>query len=107
MIVRAPSNGSYARGEHLDYDILSGQITLDGGDEVMMQQQVNEIHARSIVYQPGEAGRLGRLLADGTGRLRGVPPKSADKQPTSGHQGEASASGQQPPQIFECIGRVI
>ncbi len=101
VIVRAPSNGSYARGEHLDYDILSGQITLDGGDEVMMQQQVNEIHARSIVYQPGEAGRLGRLLADGTGRLRGVPPKSADKQPTSGHQGEASASGQQPPQIFE------
>ena len=85
MIVRAPSNGSYARGEHLDYDILSGQITLDGGDQVMMQQQVNEIHARSIVYQPGEAGRLGRLLADGAGSLRGVPPKSADKQPNPGN----------------------
>ena len=100
VIVRAPSNGSYARGEHLDYDIRSGEIILDGDDEVTMQQQLNEIHARSIDYQPGELGRLGRLLAIGPGWLRGVPPQhqpeaSARERPLS------AAAPQQPPQLFE------
>jgi hypothetical protein len=109
VIVRAPSNGSYARGEHLDYDIVNGQITLDGGDEVTMQQQVNEIHARSVVYQPGEAGRLGRLLAIGPGWLRGVPPQSADKQSAPGQPANKPAQQRpaspapppQQPQLFE------
>jgi lipopolysaccharide export system protein LptA len=102
VILRAPSNGSYARGEHLDYDIRSGQLTLDGGDEVIAQQHENEIHGRSIVYQPGEAGRLGRLLVDGAGWLRGVPPQSADKQPQPAHQSEARAEAPAAPQqLFE------
>ncbi|HEX4000594.1 MAG TPA: hypothetical protein VHX65_18745 [Pirellulales bacterium] len=109
VIVRAPSNGSYASGEHLDYDIPTGQVTLDGGDQVTMQQQTNEIHARSVVYQPGEPGRLGRLLAIGPGWLRGVPPQSSDKPQSPKQFGGVAGQRnpvppgvpQQPPQLFE------
>lgn len=121
VIVRAPSNGSYARGEHLVYDIAAHRITLDGGDEVWMQQRLNEIHGRKIVYEPGENGQLGLLSATGAGWLRGVPPQPAPKKQTPGspadnprqtsmvHPFDASqppagmqpTAGTEPPQLFE------
>lgn len=122
VIVRAPSSNSYARGQHLDYEIQSRHIKLDaapgGGDEAMMQQQVNEIHARKIDYLPGEQGQLGTLTAIGPGWLRGQPPKSAKPQTGGQSLGDAAqqppfgpmpfaqppsdaSAAAQPPQLFE------
>jgi hypothetical protein len=79
VIVRAESNGVFARAEHLDYDIVSGEIALDDPQEMILRQFANEIHARSLVYRPGEPGRLGRLQAIGPGWLRAVPPQAGEK----------------------------
>jgi hypothetical protein len=70
--ISAPANKMYARGEHLQYDCQTGCIALGGNQEVVLQQDADEIHARSIQYQPAPPGRpVGRLLAQGPGWLRG------------------------------------
>ncbi|HEY2146806.1 MAG TPA: hypothetical protein VGH32_02645, partial [Pirellulales bacterium] len=91
VILRAESNGVYARAEHIDYDIVTGRVVLDDAREVMLRQFANEVHCRSLDYTPGEAGRLGRLEALGPGWLRAVP-----------RQAGATASGRSnlPPQSF-------
>ncbi len=106
VIVRAPSNGAYARGEHLDYNILSGRLLLEGGDEVTLQQVHNEIHARSVDYQPGEAGRLGLLMAVGPGWLRGAPQQNGNQpkgaaNPIAVNPIVAPIGPQAPLQLFE------
>ena len=75
VILRAESNGVFARAEYIDYDIVTGRIVLDDAREIMLQQFANEVHCRSLDYTPGEAGRLGRLQAIGPGWLRAIPPQ--------------------------------
>lgn len=85
-IVSAPTNKLQAQGERLQYDLVSGAIALAGGQEVWLQQDINEIHARNLRYQPAEPGRLGQVYANGPGWLRG---KMADRPvgaPQSGPQ---------------------
>jgi hypothetical protein len=77
VVVHAPSQRVHARGQRLEYDLQTGRIVLDGTHEVMLQQAPNEIHARSLQYQPAAAGSLGRILARGPGWLRG----QMDRQP--------------------------
>lgn len=70
-IVSAPADKVSAQGERLEYDLQSGSLLLDGSHEVQLQQLTNEIHARSVRYDPAGPGRLGRMLAKGPGWLRG------------------------------------
>lgn len=71
VVIRAPSRGVEARGQRLLYDLRTGLIRLDGNREVHLQQGVNEIHAQSLQYEPHETNRLGKVLAEGPGWLRG------------------------------------
>jgi lipopolysaccharide export system protein LptA len=80
VVVHAPSENLHARGEHLQYDLQTGQIVLEGTHEVMLQQIPNEIHARSLQYQPGGPGQLGRILAQGPGWLRGQMDQRPQQQ---------------------------
>jgi lipopolysaccharide export system protein LptA len=91
VIVSAPSQTLTARGQRLEYDLLAKSLALDGQEEVMLQQGPNEIHARGLQYQSAEPGRLGRVLAQGPGWLRGEtdPQKAA----TGGLAPENAATG--------------
>ena len=85
VVVTAPSQKEHggvvtARGPRLQYDLQAGSITLDGGQEVFLQQAANEIHARSLYYQSAGPGRLGRMEAQGPGWLRGRSADRPDQQ---------------------------
>ena len=85
VVVIAPSQKEHggvvtARGQRLQYDLQAGSITLDGGQEVFLQQGANEIHARSLYYQSAGPGRLGRVAAQGPGWLRGRSADRPDQQ---------------------------
>ena len=80
VVVHAPSERVHARGERLEYDLRTGRIVLEGTREVMLQQDPNEIHARSLQYQPAETGQLGRIVAKGPGRLRGQMDERPEEQ---------------------------
>jgi lipopolysaccharide export system protein LptA len=72
VVLRAPSQNMEARGERLEYDIERRLFVLDGQQqEVVLRQEANEVHARSLEYQQSEVpGRLGRLASQGPGWLR-------------------------------------
>lgn len=78
-VVTAPSQNVVARAERLQYDIEAKSITLDGGQEVFLQQGPNEIHARSLFYK-SDQGRLGQVAAKGPGWLRGQSPNRPAQQ---------------------------
>ena len=75
VVVTAPSQQVVARGMRLQYNLLAKSIAMDGGQEVFLQQGSREIHAASLYYQAAaEPGRLGRVVAQGPGWLRGESP---------------------------------
>lgn len=80
VVVHAPSEGVHARGQRLEYELKTGRIVLDGSHPVMLQQDTNEIHARSLQYQPADTGELGRVVAKGPGWLRGRMDERPDQQ---------------------------
>lgn len=75
VVVTAPTQRVHARGRRLEYDLGTGQITLADdrtGGEVFIRQGTNEVHAPSLAYCPDASGkRLGTVVADGAGWLRG------------------------------------
>lgn len=90
VLVRGDSSGAYIRAEHLTYDIITGRIVVEDPQEAALRQYASEIHARSVDYEPGEAGRLGRLTAIGPGWLRTA-------QQSDGKAGIVRAAIQQAP----------
>ncbi|HYW80899.1 MAG TPA: hypothetical protein VE890_15060, partial [Thermoguttaceae bacterium] len=62
VIVAAPSEEVYARGQLLEYDLLAEAITLDAADEVVLKQALSEIHARKLDYRSNGPGRLGDVM---------------------------------------------
>jgi len=71
VIVSLPSRQASARGRRLEYDALEQHVRLDGGDEVMLKQGENEVHARSVDYRAGPDGQPGEVYAKGPGWMRG------------------------------------
>jgi lipopolysaccharide export system protein LptA len=80
VAVHAPSRMVEARGQRLEYDLQSGRTVLGGSEEVFLTQGANQIHARSVQYQPAGPGRLGQILAEGPGWLVGQSPDKPDDQ---------------------------
>ncbi len=69
-VLLAPVDQMSARGEHLSYDLGGGEIVIDGGQEVTIKKDTNEIHARNLHYTPSkETGRLGTIVSQGPGTL--------------------------------------
>ncbi len=79
-VLTAPSQKVIARGERLGYNLPAKLLVLDGGQAVFLQQGPNEIHARSLNYQSGEPGHIGRVEAQGPGFLHGQSPERPDQQ---------------------------
>jgi len=71
VVLTAPSQRVYARGQSLKYDLLRSRIVLDDSREILLQQGPNEIRARSLMYQSAGPGRVGQVEAVGPGWLRG------------------------------------
>ena len=69
-----------ARGEHLQYDLQAKSIALAGGREIFLRRGGDELHARNVHYKEAEAGRLGRMEAQGPGWLRDEVPEHPDQQ---------------------------
>lgn len=70
--VRAPSSQVQLDAEHLEYDLATGRVMLDGEREIHLKQNQNEYHGRTVSYEPSPHGGLGRLAATGPGWLRSV-----------------------------------
>jgi hypothetical protein len=113
VIVRAPSQGLNGRGQRLDYDLVTGQLGMEDREEAWLQQNANEIHCRSLLYQPAGPGRLGRITALGPGYLRGQTSERSGlpagnsggllapaARPAEGGPGPGPTSNK-PPQIVE------
>ena len=71
VIVHAHSNGMQARGQHIDYLIKTGAVTIRGEPEAIVEQGGREIHARELTYQPDPSGHIGQFTANGQGWVRG------------------------------------
>lgn len=95
VVIVAPSQDFQARGEHAEFDLWNQRMALSGNEEVFLRQGPNEIHARSVVYQPAPDGRLGQAAAQGPGWLRG--------QMAAGHPGGHSTgrAADRPGQVLE------
>lgn len=74
VIVRAPSSQVALDSEYVEYDIQTGRIVLDGQQEIHLKQGNNEYHGRTVSYEPGANGALGRLAATGPGWFRAQSP---------------------------------
>lgn len=99
VVVRAPSNGVQARGQELDYNIKTGVGNLRDGKDVYFLQGRNEIHARELIFQPGQNSRLGQFKASGPGWFKGtVPNESRDRQaaPAQPNQTAATQTAEKP-----------
>jgi len=79
VVVSAPSEEFHARGQLLQYDLQTERIILDGDREVTLRRGDSEIHARRLDYQSGGDGRLGQILAEGPGWLRGLSDDRPDE----------------------------
>ena len=79
VVVNAPSEEFHARGQLLQYDLQAERIILDGDREVTLRRGKSEIHARRLDYQSGGDGRLGQILAEGPGWLRGLSDDRPDE----------------------------
>jgi lipopolysaccharide export system protein LptA len=80
VVVRAPVEQVEARGQLLEYNLQTGRILLEGDKEVYLVQGPNEIHARSLQYEPDQRGRLGPLVAEGPGWIRAQTAEQPDRQ---------------------------
>ncbi len=80
VIISAPSLKVQGQGQRLEYDLINNRVVLDGTDEVSLKQNANEIHARSLDYQWEGPGRIGRIVADGPGWLRGQMDDRPEQQ---------------------------
>jgi hypothetical protein len=78
--VTAPSQDVSSRAGRFQYDLQAKSIKLDGGQEAYLRRGADEICARSLWYQSAGEGRLGRVLAQGPGKLRGRSPDRPDQQ---------------------------
>ncbi len=70
VVLAMPSQQVAAQGERLEYDFAQKRIVLDGTEQVWLSQRNSEIHARTLQYQFGAPGRIGRVVAAGAGWLR-------------------------------------
>ena len=79
VVALSRSRDAHARGERLEYDLQTQQISLQGspGQEAFLRQGPNEIHAQRLEYQFAGPGRMGKLRAQGPGQLKGQPAPNA------------------------------
>ena len=80
--VLAPSQAVRGIGQRLEYHLLDKFMRLESDQEVVLQKGSEEIHARSVLYQPGATRHLDRVVAPGPGWFRGQPPRPSG-QPAS------------------------
>ncbi|MGD0519135.1 MAG: hypothetical protein ABSA26_16490, partial [Thermoguttaceae bacterium] len=71
VLINAPMKNLIGRGERLEYNKKTNLMSLDGGPDVFLRYETNEIHAPSLQYQSLEQNSLGRAAAQGPGWLIG------------------------------------
>ncbi|MBN2022198.1 MAG: hypothetical protein JW809_05345 [Pirellulales bacterium] len=80
VVIQSPRDDAYAQGEHLDYDLITGRIALDGRQTVFLRRGSNQCQAVSLEYQPPAPGwSFGSLAAAGPGWFRGLMDDRPDQ----------------------------
>jgi len=74
VVLRAPSSSVEATGTLMEYDLRTGQGSLQGEQGVLLRRGENEIHAPELHFQPGADGGWGTFSATGPGTIRGIAP---------------------------------
>jgi len=69
--LEAPSRDASARGEFLEYNRETNRVHLASEGEVSLRQKKRRIYSRQIEYELTEDRSLGRVWAEGPGRVSG------------------------------------
>ncbi|MFZ5833054.1 MAG: hypothetical protein ACOY3P_23450 [Planctomycetota bacterium] len=80
VVISAPSEKVYARGQRVEHDLVRGRTTLESDSESVLQREHNEIHARTLFYQAAATGKLGEIFASGPGWIRGQMGERPDQK---------------------------
>ena len=104
VVLIAPSQAVTARGQRMEYNLLTKSIAIDGDQPVFMQQGPNEIHAAGLRYEAAEQGRMGRVAAQGPGWLRGQLSPAARRPLTAAWKGKLQVSPDGRNQVVELTG---
>ena len=84
LVVNAPSEGAYVESKRLEYNFVTGQLSLkglnpfatgpaDATGQVIFRNQQHAIVARSIDFLGGKDKATWRMTAQGPGTYRGTP----------------------------------
>ena len=69
VVVTSSGHELEARGEHIEYDVATGRLQLEGGEQVFLRQANRRIETQRLEYTPDAAGGLGEALAVGPGQV--------------------------------------
>lgn len=76
----SPSNELHGTATEIEYDVKTGAGKMIDDREVFLHQKGQEIHAKQLYFRPEPNGKLGEVLATGTGWLKAFVPGEG-KQP--------------------------
>lgn len=71
-VIQGPTMSIEVRAARIDYDLESGRMVLAPSpslSQVLMHYQESQLSAHQVEYELGEEGKIGRLLAEGPGKL--------------------------------------
>jgi lipopolysaccharide export system protein LptA len=75
VVIDAPSQSAHARCQRLEYNLINKRVVLEGSEDVVMQDRMNEIQThKRLVYTPGAPGELATVTAKGPGHMQGTMP---------------------------------
>ncbi len=96
-VLTAPRSALLARGHRLAYHVPTGRVELEDLRQGLLQHRRNRLRAKKLIYEPGQAGSLGRFEATGRGDIRWL------LQPRSNMPAAPGTQRRQPskPQVLE------
>ncbi|MCE9557104.1 MAG: hypothetical protein K8T91_27470 [Planctomycetes bacterium] len=82
VIVHAvtPQGEGEARGEHLEYDVQTGGLLVEGDEAVTLRFGPQQIISKLIRYTPSPDGQSAEALAEGNGKFSGALPGDPTKR---------------------------
>jgi hypothetical protein len=71
-VIQGPTMSVEVRAARIDYDLESGRVVLAPSpslSQVLMQYQESQLSAHQVEYEMGPEGKIGRLWAEGPGKM--------------------------------------
>jgi len=107
VILRAPSNNGFIQAQRIEYDIQNNRATIEAEErgELTLRQGTNEVRTQRLVYQANEPGRLGRVVCNGPGWLKGASPTNPNQLWEARWKSEFRVNPHEQQQIVTLLGQ--